>query len=541
MSEQKKTRCLRTSLLLFAASVVIYTLLSYGGIRSPDSEIVFRTTESLATRSTFAVREGTPVWPGFGIAKGVDGREYSVFGPGQSVAAVPMYALAEWLVPEHSELSESSVGPSLYVRGGFDFSVKGVAPRDLRPHAVRTMVSYINVIVGALTVVVFFWLCLALTQSRAAALLTSVLFGFGTLFLAYTGTFFSEPLAMLFLTSSLYGLVRLEGGVKRPALILFLVGVSIGLSALTHISAMLLVPFITVYLFAVTARDPDAPHPWRDALRRVAIFCAGLGLMLLLLAWYNYARFGDVLETGRTAVDGALYGYGTTVNPLNNFWKLFVSAGKGLLFYCPLALLSLIVWKPFHRRHRLLSIMILSAFLGRVIFIASRSDWHAGWGLGPRFLVMALPLMVLPVAVFFKDVLEHRRLKQYIAATSVGLGCIVQQLYFAVGEVFSFYYIVLTVIRKVEQNRLSSGQNPFAHGLDFYLPWAFSPLLRNLDSRQGPLLLRPLGLSNTTLFWCLALVAVALFSVFCWRLWRLSLQSPPPGPARAQTSTALPQ
>ncbi len=516
------TRTLRTSLLLFAASVGIYTLLTYGGIRSPDCEIVYRTTESLATRGTFAVHQDMKVWPGFGLAEGVDGGQYSIFGPGQAVAAVPLHALGEWLVPEHAQLDESLVGPSLYLVGGFEFLLQGRSPSDLRPHAVRTVTSYLNVLVGALTVVVFFLLCLTLTRSRAAALMTSALFGFGTLFMPYTGTFFSEPLATLFMTSSVYGLVCVQTGVKRPTLVLVLAGVGIGLAVLTHITAILFVPFLGLYLFAVTDRDPDAPaFPWRAALLRLGAFSAGVGLMLLALAWYNYARFGDVLETGRTAVDGASFGYGTMVNPLDNFWKLFLSAGKGLLFYSPLVILAFLIWKPFHHKHRALSFTILGAFLVRAFFIASRTDWHGGWGLGPRFLVMTIPLMVLPVAVFLEQVLRQRKLKQYMAASAVGLACVVQQIYFSLGEVFSFYYVVKGAIRQVELTRHAAGQDPLAHGLDYYMPWAFSPLLHNLEGEQGPLVLRSLGLSNGVLFWSVALVTVALFGIFSWRVWRI--------------------
>ena len=46
----------RTAVIaLFLASLLLNLLVDYGGVRSPDSEIVMRTAESLARRGDFAV------------------------------------------------------------------------------------------------------------------------------------------------------------------------------------------------------------------------------------------------------------------------------------------------------------------------------------------------------------------------------------------------------------------------------------------------------------------------------------------------------
>lgn len=82
---------------LFFTAILVYTLFMYGGIRSPDSEVVFRTSEALATRNTFAVPEKLAAWPQFGLPKGRDGQRYSVFGPGQALAAMPLVKLGLWL------------------------------------------------------------------------------------------------------------------------------------------------------------------------------------------------------------------------------------------------------------------------------------------------------------------------------------------------------------------------------------------------------------------------------------------------------------
>ena len=42
-------------LILFFVCLLVYGATNYGGIRSPDAEVVFRTAESLESRRSFAV------------------------------------------------------------------------------------------------------------------------------------------------------------------------------------------------------------------------------------------------------------------------------------------------------------------------------------------------------------------------------------------------------------------------------------------------------------------------------------------------------
>jgi hypothetical protein len=81
---------LRQLVLVGILSAAFFALFSYGGIRSPDGEVQFRTAEALATRGTFAVRSRVPRLKDFGLPAGTDGRYYSLFGPAQPIACVPL-------------------------------------------------------------------------------------------------------------------------------------------------------------------------------------------------------------------------------------------------------------------------------------------------------------------------------------------------------------------------------------------------------------------------------------------------------------------
>ena len=59
-----------SSVLIFCIGAFLYALMNYGGIRAPDSEIVFRVGESLESNLTFEVANDLESWKGFGVASG---------------------------------------------------------------------------------------------------------------------------------------------------------------------------------------------------------------------------------------------------------------------------------------------------------------------------------------------------------------------------------------------------------------------------------------------------------------------------------------
>jgi hypothetical protein len=164
--------------------------------------------------------------------------------------------------------------------------------------------------------------------------------------------------------------------------------------------------------------------------------------------------------------------------------------------------LGLVTWPRFHRRHRYLSWTLASAALFRLLVIASRSDWHGGFSLGPRLLLMLVPLLMLPVGSWLADEMRRGNRRSLRLFSWLAFLLVIQQLYLALGDAFEFLHL--------QRFRAQAAGSTF----DVVFDWASSPLVNSLDRGSGPFLLKQLPVSPE-LAW---LVGAALtgVAVACW-------------------------
>lgn len=208
----------RYSVLIFFVCAFLYALMNYGGIRSPDGEIVFRASESLESDLTFEIVKDLEDWKGFGVARGNGGKLYSVFGPGQSILCSALIKLAKGI--DYNEWRESlraHLPLSFFQPNGLAMFTTKSRPENIEPHALRFVVSYLYVAVSALAPVVFWLILQKMVLAERVAFFVAILYGFGTMVLAYSGMFLSESLATLFLLASFYFLIGQDPRFQRAA------------------------------------------------------------------------------------------------------------------------------------------------------------------------------------------------------------------------------------------------------------------------------------------------------------------------------------
>ncbi len=81
---------------------------------------------------------------------------------------------------------------------------------------------------------------------------------------------------------------------------------------------------------------------------------------------------------------------------------LFTDRDKGLLFLNPLLVLSLVGLFPLWRVDRRLTVVLTALLLAYLIPVASFPDWHGGVCPPLRYLVVLVPLAVIPVSVLLQ-------------------------------------------------------------------------------------------------------------------------------------------
>lgn len=330
----------------------VYLLTASGHFYAFDERQMYALTEALATRGSFALNEPGPDRPPV----------YSKYGPGQSIAALPLF----WL---GSLLSQA-------------------LPPEARPWFQIAVVLWFNPLVTAL-IAALLYLAGRRIADEGPALLTALIYGLGTMAWPYTQTFFAEPLNALLWLGALLLIWRPDQ--PPPPLWAFAAsGLLAGLAPAVKIQAGLALPLLGLYALW-TARL--GRHRWRLALA----WGGGAGAALAALALYNAALFGSPLRTG--------YGDAVLSRFTAPFWEGFSGQlwglRRGLIWASPLMLLAPLGLLTLWRRDRALAVLCAAMALAHVLFYATWFAWDGGGAWGPRFLNAVLPFLCLPLATLW--------------------------------------------------------------------------------------------------------------------------------------------
>lgn len=359
---------------LFAFLALGYMLLLGGHVYSGDELMMARVTEAIVTRGELSVR---PIagFEDYARVIGPDGRQYTWYGLGLSLVAVPFYALAmavEGIIPK-SAIAVFDAPKILY----YDRN-------DLSELVRMYAVTFVNPLVTALTaVLISLALCRSGLSQRASAI-AAIVYGTTGLTPFYAKTFFSEPLAALFLTAAFVCWMKQREDETIVSKWAFFAGVATGASVLARVAnTVVMVPALITMIMDKKSR------------RHIPIAFVGVVLPLLLLAFFNAVRFGSPFETGYS---GVMYLFNGDF--FEGFTGLIISPGRGVLLYAPWTILGLAGVSVAIRRDPAFAVLCGGCFLSLWLIYSPWAQWDGGWVYGPRFLLPALPLLWISGAVF---------------------------------------------------------------------------------------------------------------------------------------------
>jgi hypothetical protein len=257
-------------------------------------------------------------------------------------------------------------------------------------------------VVTALTGVLVYLYVNRLGYSASISSVLSLIFGLATLAWPYAKYSFSDPMASLGLFATAYFLLRYRDSGRASDTLW--AGTSLGLAVATRFANIVTLPLFGLLLLAYIATRIKGQGIRDRPLLPILAFALPLALTALLLGGYNYARYGDVLETGYLPQEKF------STHWLEGITGLLISPGRGLFLYAPVLLVSLLATPVFVKRHRLEAALALLVSASYVLLYGRWFFWHAGYAWGPRFLVPIVPFAVILMAPVMEKLSGKRRL-----------------------------------------------------------------------------------------------------------------------------------
>jgi hypothetical protein len=246
-------------------------------------------------------------------------------------------------------------------------------------------------------------ICMFYTKNKLACLLTSLTFCLATSVWPFAVSIFPHDASLLFSMVAVYLVLKYTRSFRAMQIrLLVLAGLSLGVATLVEYAAALFVVPLTAYLVIRSKRENGfTPFPRLSFGHEAILFFLGayalIGIGLNLC--YNYLLFMDPLTFPQQLYSDGLhffFGSPTIYHVLYNL----ISPYRGLFLLSPILLLG--VYGMYRmmavRETRLDASLFLSLFLAVLFYYSSWQGWDGGWSYGPRFLVLGLPYLVIPLA-----------------------------------------------------------------------------------------------------------------------------------------------
>jgi 4-amino-4-deoxy-L-arabinose transferase-like glycosyltransferase len=298
----------------------------------------------------------------------------------------------------------------------------------VQPFVTRLYVQTFNVWVTALLGVALAAAAMSLGASPRLGLLLGLLLGLTTMQWIYARTFFAEPLTALLTLLSFLGITR--HGQTGRARWLVLSGLAAGAGLLVKPHMLAAWPGLGLYLMLMLGW-PEQRWQWPGGAwlrarggplaRGLLLWGGGWLPPVLLMLLYNALVYGHPLVFGNTA--GGPVDWNAPLHVA--LYGITLSAGKGIIFYAPLAVAGLVALYEMRRTHRWAAWSIWLLLLLNWLVVHRYGVWWGGGSWGPRYVLLVLPFLLLPLAPWLQAARGNRPRWAGIAALALA-GLLVQ-------------------------------------------------------------------------------------------------------------------
>ncbi len=307
----------------------------------------------------------------------INGEFVSLFAPGVSFLALPLYVL----------------GKSFHMAQVFTFSLSSIF--------------------ALLNVLLIFAIVNKLTKNKPASVAAGLTFLFATTAWSYAGTLYQHHATTFLLLAAFYTLTF-----RTNSLTALLVGILFGISIFVEYpNAIFFIPF----LILLTAKHISSKETSKKLVIKIkpSIFLGLIGLMISLAPsfLYNYHAYGDPLQLSGTIqrireikVDPSTnevllppkqvkeknpFRYFKLEKLPNSMDVLMTSKDRGLVIFSPVILLGILGIYPLYKRKRALCYALVGGVASILLLYGMWGDPWGGWAFGPRYLIPAMAQLAI--------------------------------------------------------------------------------------------------------------------------------------------------
>jgi len=229
-----------------------------------------------------------------------------------------------------------------------------------------------------------------LYASEKPSLVAALALAFATPLWPASTVLFIHGVSLMFSTLSFYFVLRCAHG-KGSSTSLVAAGVFLGLAGFVEYVALLFV--IPIALYLAVRRFP------RAVPKLLVGFSVGPAAQLT----YNYVAFQNPLlfpEALKTGVAGSLLSRFDLYDAVTHVAYYLVSPYRGLFLFSPIAVLGIFALLRLGRGRipGWDALLLGSVFVITLVTYSSWADWDGGLFYGPRFLILGLPALMIPLA-----------------------------------------------------------------------------------------------------------------------------------------------
>jgi hypothetical protein len=416
---------------------------------------------------------------------------YTVKGPGLPLVSLPFVYLGLKLDDAIGSLNGGQLaGPPIGPK---------VQPLRWSGRLAISASLIVNAIAGGAIVAVLFMVGAQLSTKPRAAMLMAIAAGLATLVMSEATHFYQHELDALMVILAFW-FFSAEDPQELSSSSIF-GGASLGIAILARPDAVPASIIIWLYGEVVAWKlVRDLPDRSSRMIRRTSLAAAGPIGAVAGSMYFNYLRFGSVLQFGYTE-DRARFVFDVP-QIAKAIAGYLVSPGLSVFEFAPPLILVLAVGRQAYRRWPLATTTLGLAALAHLLMIASNKTWSGDLSFGPRYMLESIVLLMPLTLPAFEMAVERTSRRAAIAvAALMFVGFVVQLIGVSVR------------VDSIERKRIAAGN--VANNA-----WVFvtgtSPIVSDLQDLAAhryisPWAIRALAIPDFALVLLIVLVAIVMF------------------------------